>query len=545
MGDYYIPIGFERDEPNLFVGELSDAERTLWKDQRSTLIQTFAQEALGLEPGSKFRAITQQLALKYREAPDKWHSRIRIGRLWGVVQAAIQAAHKAKLPLQTIFLFVTDQQPEHPQDTIFASEIVLQWLAIEAPDLFAGDSPQIKLQLQLIRPEVPANDEDELIGEYYNFFQAFDRDEVAYISIKGGTGQMQAALKTQAISANLKAQVILKPDLSVAEVFKGKASECTRVAYWRYQQAQRYDGIRQLLSRWDFDGAVVLLNSWRDTLQSLIDSQVTDDKHELQNKRDAVVKAIVGLEIAIDCLSLDQESAQKRLKHKRLNKAIDLPFKSTVENYNLLENLYAQGKIYQESRQVPNFLARMGSFYEVSQKCLLEKLGHQYLATDEAGRLFLLAAEVFHADQQLWKKFLEAHRQCLVEQDWKEWKFEPGYRWDFNRSRTLELKNRFIKRSFLEALIQQQYGNRYHDRPKLSLWSQLDFWYDRRNGVIHGSQGISGNKIKGLSKPKNACEYEQILAVMQDIMSEINLSSSANEYYIYSQIREWTLSCLK
>ncbi|NJL21661.1 MAG: hypothetical protein HC895_13895 [Leptolyngbyaceae cyanobacterium SM1_3_5] len=414
MGDYYLPIGFERDEPNLLIEKLSEAEKTLWKDQRSTLIQTFAQETLGLEAGSKFRAITQQLALQYREAPNEWHSQIRIGRLWGVVQAAIQAADKAKLPLQTIFLFVTDQQPEHPQDTVYALEIVLQWLAIEAPNRFAGDSPQIKLQPQLIRPEVPANDEDELIGEYYNFFQTFDRDQVAYISIKGGTGQMQAALKTQAISANLKAQVILKPDLSVAEIFKGEASKCRRVAYWRYQQAQRYDGIRQLLSRWDFDGAVVLLNGWRETLQSLIDSQVTDDKHELQNKRDTVVKAIVGLEVAIDCLSLDQESAQKRLKHRRLSKAIDLPFKSTLENYGLLENLYAQGKIYQDSRQVPNFLARMGSFYEVSQKCLLEKLGNSYLETDGAGRLLLLAAEVSQTNQPLWKKFLEVHHSVLL-----------------------------------------------------------------------------------------------------------------------------------
>ncbi|NJL21662.1 MAG: hypothetical protein HC895_13900 [Leptolyngbyaceae cyanobacterium SM1_3_5] len=107
------------------------------------------------------------------------------------------------------------------------------------------------------------------------------------------------------------------------------------------------------------------------------------------------------------------------------------------------------------------------------------------------------------------------------------------------------LKDRFIKHSFLEALIQQQYGDRYHDRPKLTLWYQLDFWYDRRNGIIHGSQGISENKIKGLAKPKIACEYEQILAVMREIMSEVGSSPSADEYYIYSQIREWTLNCLK
>jgi hypothetical protein len=129
-------------------------------------------------------------------------------------------------------------------------------------------------------------------------------------------------------------------------------------------------------------------------------------------------------------------------------------------------------------------------------------------------------------------------------------KFRPGAHWDFNRFRTLPLKDRFIKRSLLQAIIEHQYENRYHDRPKLALWSKLDFWYNCRNSIIHGAQGINEDRMKRLPKQypgeaKDACGYEEILSVMRDILSEVGTSTFTNDYYLYAQIRDWALDRLK
>lgn len=548
---YFIPIGFDRNEPNEKDESLNASEAAAWhRDQRNDAIRAFAKE-IGSKTTS-FRDLTAAIKAAYPDDPQAWQSRIRITRIWGVIRAALRSKHR----VDQVCLFVTDQPNQHASDTVNAFDIIQLWLA-HCREPFLKSNPQLTLKKCPVPAEIAAIDEDKLLDYYYQILQGFDLDEVLFVSVKGGTPQMQTALKIQAIAADFKTQIFLEPQLSVQAILKGTASDCKSIAYWRYHQTQRYAAVRQLLDRWDFDGAVVLLRSWRETLQSLIDSKVTDDKHELQDKRDAIVQAVIELEVAIDCFSLDQEAAQKRFKHKRLDKANELPFKATVDKYDLLQNLYAQCKIYQESRQVPNFLARMGSFYEASQLQLLEDLGRKYLRKDKAGRLFLLAEKLFKDNLQLWNKFLEKHRLCneigMKYRDWSgDKKYKLGYQWNFDYFNELELKGRFIRQSLLEALVEHQYSNGDDDRPKLTLWSQLDFWYDYRNRVIHGSEGINEDKMKQLLKEqarsfeaKNACKYEEILPVMQDIMRQVDIVVSADDYYIYSQIKKWALYCLK
>ncbi|MDX2232443.1 MAG: hypothetical protein NW220_22625 [Leptolyngbyaceae cyanobacterium bins.349] len=359
VDDYYLPIGFDREERNLKPPESVQA---LW-EHRTKKVRAIAQAELGIDLSGKddrswFRAVSGELWERYQQAPEIWHERIRIGRLLGVIQAARQSA-----PVLDIHLVVTDQPPSetegYPSDTRHAFDIIQFWLKREFPKLMKDSKPQLRLTREAIT--FKAVNQDLLFDYYDRLLNQFDPDQAMYISVKGGTPQMQTALKIQAIATAGKVPIFLEPQPHVMRILEGKASECDRVAYWRYQQSQTYRSVRQLLMRWDFDGAATLLTEWNQTSKQLIDIQVKDERQKLKQHQKQVQQVLTGMQIAVDCLNLDRAAAQKATA--ALQQDNQVPIKATFDDDDLLKNLYAQCQIYYQLNQVANFLPRMGSFY--------------------------------------------------------------------------------------------------------------------------------------------------------------------------------------
>jgi hypothetical protein len=545
VGDYYLPIGFERIEPNLQLPERDDLKQ-LW-NQRTEKVRAIAQSELDIDLSGKddrawFRQVSEKLWERYQQTPEVWHDRIQMGRLLGVIETARQAG---SLPLH-IHLVVTDQpQSEtqgHPSDTVHIFDIIQCWLKRQFPQWMTDANPE----LHLIREAITfkAVDQDRLFDYYDRLLNQFDPDETVYVSVKGGTPQMQTALKIQAIAAAGKAPIFVEPKPDVARILEGKPSKCDRVAYWRYQQSQTYRSVRQLLTRWDFDGAATLLEEWDQTSKKLIDIKVKDERQKLKQHQRQVQQVLAGMRIAVDCLNLDLDTARKASSQslklaEALKLADQMPFKAALDHYDLLKNLYAQCQIYQELNQIANFLARMGSFYEATQKRLIQHLhGENYTQG-----ITLLTGKFEEERPQAWEEFLKIHWNLIQERRWEDDRFKPGRRWFHDRS--LNLGNRFIKRSFIKALIADRYQNRYSDRPSLVPWEKLDFWYEQRNDIIHSSEGVSVERVKALTQRQTtACAYDQILTVMAQIMSMLKLELLEGEVYLYGSIREWAIAQL-
>lgn len=87
-----------------------------------------------------------------------------------------------------------------------------------------------------------------------------EEKELMLISVKGGTNQMKTALQLQGISVSaFKRLLFINPLLSIPSVFAGQPSSCELESYWRYMRTHKYQTIRLLLERWDFDGAIQIL----------------------------------------------------------------------------------------------------------------------------------------------------------------------------------------------------------------------------------------------------------------------------------------------
>jgi hypothetical protein len=538
IGDRFFPIGFDRAERNLQTPDSGSLDAELWNN-RTTRIREMARNDLGMELRDlkerelpPFREITQALLEAYQRDPQTWHPRIRISRIWGV----IETARASKFLLKEVYLFVTDQPKTEKQgyslDTIHAYGIIKCWIQHEFPKWGKAEEPGFVLKQETI--DFKAVDEDRLFDDYYNFFQRFDRNEPLFISVKGGTPQMQTALRTQAIAADFKTQIFLEPKPDVARILRGEPSECDRIAYWRYQQTQKHHAVSRLLERWDFDGAVVLLQDWQETLQSLIDAQVTDENQSLQQRRSLIGQVFLGLETAVDCFNLDHPSALKQWQ------AIDdtqskRSIQAMLENYNLPQALYAQCRIYQNLGEIAHFLARMGSFYEVAQLRAIKRLGgQQYLDPGKASKPTVLLRQLKRQNESLWRSIPENYRIK-----------------DGSEKREMSLYNRFLKKDYLKALM-----SNFSNSPagiNLSLWDQLDFWYDVRNDITHGSKGVNRQRIQEIyadreNRDHHACAYDEILEVMADILRQVSSSplaeKSLEDFYIYSTIRDWAIAQL-
>lgn len=540
--DYYVPI-FERDEPNEEKSSLTPEQLEVWEQRNKYIAEGVCRElnVAVTEKDNKgkkyfdfsFRELTDKLRSAYQQNPDFWHSRICPSRIGGAIAEA-----KNQFAVQQVYIFVTNQKPPHKDDTIYLFDILKDWFQREIPD--------INLICEQIPAEIPANDQDKLLDYFYDFFQQnISYDSTLLVNIKGGTPQMQTALRMQAISYPTRHLMFIDPQFSIGQTFAGKFSTCKLNPYWRYMRVQKYQTVQQLLERWDFEAAKQILNQWLETLEYFSKFDILD----IAESKKTIEVVIQALEIAICYFNLDDVGARKIIISNSLDS-----FKQFATNYDKLLNLYTQCRIYWELNEVANFLSRMSSFCEETLHHLIDKLGglKYFDRVNYPNDWYLDKGRV---EAKLWRYFAENE-----EQDNEKFK-----NWDFQRKPKYRLPGRFSKWNFVDAMIS------FRDRPKeIRSWEAisnslnlLDYWVDKRNELIHSASGVSKQSmVEFLAKDREndeeltACDRDNILTEITNIGRQtsqllnqakspyIGLDSKV-KYYIYSDVKEWAIERLK
>ncbi|MGY2793541.1 hypothetical protein ACVWVQ_000590 [Thermostichus sp. MS-CIW-36] len=535
--EYYIPVGFDRDEPNEVAEDLTEDEKVIWeRNSREDFIANGLCKELGVEVRGQgrnaysFRELTEKLLAAYQREPDFWQERIRPGRIWGVIHTAIE-----EFSVKKINIFVTNQNPPQHQDTCFLFEIIKRWIErhLQREDI---------LFLKRVIPQnVKPNQQDLVLNEYYRFFvDEIDSNEVVLVSTKGGTPQMQTALRLQSITADIPKLLFLDPVLSKQKVLRGEPSPCTRTSYWQYQRTQKYRVVMQLLERFDFAGACQVLKSWQSILSFQIEQGVVS-KSQLHSSRKLVDDAIRGLQVADSLMNLDIEAARASKKEMNLDISLDLDTRinQAIGNHSILLNLYSQCKIYKQNQQISHFLSRMSSLCEEILDEVIEKLG---------GRQYLKSATVgSRVEIREIKRLLPQDQLGLLD--------SLDY---FKDGEYAKILYRASKLSFLAILlaIRKNVGKNgaCEDKSLSDLKEKIDsleFWIRKRNEMIHDSQGFSSNRISELNKEakqKGACPYENILKVLADILISPLLKLpnidkqrliTDDDLYLYTDLKTW------
>ncbi|MFM6632400.1 MAG: hypothetical protein ACKPI8_21090 [Microcystis panniformis] len=549
--NFWLPFGF-RDEPNVDETGLTEQpeKETAWKKREQLIVELLETQSSLLDLKEIIRQkkiktyhlknLTSQLHQLQHSKNDvaQPHNQIqlKVGRLLGIVKTAYE-----KFQARKVYLFVTDQpsskeEVEH-QDTVYLFELLKKLLEEEIRNWQQADGIDSHLIIEkvTISQEISAVDQDKLLMEYYNFFNTLDSQEEILISIKGGTPQMQTALRIQAIASNIQKQIFLEPKLVVKDLLEGQASKCEPDCYWQYMRNQKYQTVKLLLQkRWDFDGARVILKDWQETLIYLA-KQVPKIASDTQKEQEKLTEVIKKLNLAVSCFNLDKNAVRDNEK---------------MEHNFFWLNLYTQCRIYWGLDEIANFLIRLSSFYEVTLNELIMGLrGQKYLRNNNQNQY--LAFVINKASQEFCNKFEE---------------LEPDFKRIKRRDFLYKLENRYSKRNFVQTLIEIDHPDR------LELWQQilaslvkLDYWFDNRNALIHSGRGVSvqtminqleedkrnwtDDKDKYKPNPDKACHPNNILGEVLNIAVHtyqlLGQKSSPyvgwdknTPYYLYSQLRD-------
>ncbi len=556
--NYYLPIDYLSNEANIGekIAKLEPNLQKLWdyKTQRN-YIETILYPQLGFPVGVKqtSRKLTQIVWEKYQANEILWHPRIKPARIWGVIQKAIG------LGATKGYIFVTNQvtpqNPEgHEKDTIYMYEILLKWLELE--------NIPFKIERKLIDSTIDANRLEPLLSDYEKHLKEIanvdklnllsaelqPKNDLVMASIKGGTGTMVTALQIQAIDSNFKNLVFIDPELNLENILKGEPSECKLTLYWRHLRSQKYDTVRQLLLRWDFDGAILILDDWQKNLD-LLPSGIVDETN-IEASKIAIESANAALNLGLSFINLDRAKTKNILT---LNPAISV-LSELEHNYEPWLNLYAQCRIYWELNQVANFLSRLTSFYEELLNYLIIILGgSKYFVGD----FYDLQLQKSLFETKFWDVF---YPYASKDSKFKNHDFEKTNYW---------LKDRWGKSRLVTALVE------FHEKESAD-WEyikesllMLEYWVKKRNKMIHLAKGISKTTMWEMleldrestdKQVKNeaiqACNPDEILQVMSEICSVtfellglddkscLGYDSTA-PYYIYSDIIDWVLHHLE
>lgn len=549
---YYLPIRFDRNEPNLDESQLTEEEKIVWDQEyrQSDVIDKLCPE-LGVETNPEgrekffFRDFTEKLWAAYEQDEEKWHSRISPGRLQGVVSTA-----KNQFQARSAFIFATDQPQEQKDDSIYLFKILKKWFWRE-------------MEFELIPKYIPSDTDDfavnldQLLDFYYRFFHELDSQEEILVSIKGGTPQMQNALRLQAVSSTIPKQLFVEPKLSVKNILAGQPSQCQLTAYWKYMRNQKYQTVQQLLDRWDFDGAINILKSWHSIL-TFLDNKDVLRKGEIKQSRKRLDLVIAGLSIARSLFNLDIKGGRSIINDDKtdqssLNQYFRFSDFLDEENYDSLLNLYTQCCIYYELSQTANFLARVGSFYENAIIRLIEKRGgYQYL---DQWKINV---------NQLQNKIGNPLLQEFQKLEGKD-SLENSYSIKFSR---------YSKRNYLDILIKHRAQTNSNLQSDLDNWNQhqfqfsgktfngvlgllkaLDYWIEKRNDLVHNAEGLSQVRINDFNRdrPQEACTYDDIIPILTEILKNSLVALNRNyrqefvennHYYIYSNAKESAIALL-
>lgn len=591
----YLPIGFDRKEPNESLQGLSPTEKKLWESRERYIAKLLCKELgvtvlereqrNGISYEFNFRELTKKILDAYLTDPSEWENRLRPGRIGGVLLEA-----KNKYKVKDVYVFVTDQNPPQPGDSIYLFEILDRWTKRKNWDL--------TLHRILLDPTKRANDQDLMLDEYYRFFRKLSVSEEILVSIKGGTPQMTTAIKVQTFSASVRQHLFLDPLLDIKKLLDGEYSSCQPASYWQYRRSQKYQTVQLLLNRWDFDGASQVLQDWQKTVEHLIGVGVvgtnTSEKSENANisQHKAVIEsANAALKMAVGYLNLDRTYAETQASS--VGGLADL-----MKSYNHQMNLYTQCCLFWQVDRIADFLTRMGSFYEETLHELIRSLGREqyfdrqrypddwYLDTKKLlSQNHSLAQEFYRLEGLLNFSALASqidYQNCLENGIWqtpiKASKKKPGF--------LFKLPGRLTKRNFVAALV---YHNNAPGNEKFLACQEmiknmqaLDYWCAKRNQLIHGAKGVSKLRMQEALKEdrqlvknkqmknediKNtvphACDANQILTQMARIAGSTltlmgttqppsamypdtadYLDPNQEPYYLYSDIRQWVIDTL-
>ena len=637
IGDRFLPVGFDRTEPNENREALTAEDEQIWNGRLNIVRANLCAE-LAVTVTQKrdreifsFRELSQKLWEAYQQEPDHWHHRLYLGRILGSIDRAISmGASKAHI-------FVTDQKPRsHEQDTVYLFYILQKWLEIERPNF--------TIEAEVIPETVTPNDADALLNFYYfkfielttalsdrqldvknlkigqivkgevSGFQDYGvfltlpnnikglipiakvsqefmtpaklkqkyyigekiqgqitkikedgklefstRDlpsthEVILVSIKGGTPQMVEALKLQAMSvASSQRLFLIDTKANIQRILSGQTSECQLTAHWRYVRSQKYETVKQLLGRWDFDGAIAILRDWQDYLDILIAERVIDFE-DVKHNLEGLIPIIKALEIARAYFNLDIKTVDNILgEYPFANDANFKPEKilsdyKHFKQYRVL-HMFTLSRVYWQLDQMFSFLSGVFSCCDVA----IEHLIYKYCSPKEFGCFSFDTSylNLQQSKQQLGDRFW----QMFVKLEDNEW--NPR-RHELTGDQEYRLASRYNKRNFIEALIWARGSSQ-----DIAAWDslksnflQLDFWGNKRNKFVHSASGISKDLMVSdyeAIKPDQqlrTCHPDRILEIMEEIchsgllgidrrLGDRFASGADADYYIYSEIRDW------
>lgn len=538
--DSYLPIGFDRNEKNAgFKEKPTEDEKAIWEEKDSFIISELCPEldvkvtSINGKDTFSFREFTLKLKEAYEKDRKTWHKRISPGRIAGVLKRATSKPFN----VTEAHIFVSNQNPPQHGDTIYLFDILKLWCEQEFQSL----------NLKKEEINFSAVDQDALFQHYYHFFNGITQTEMILVSIKGGTPQMKEALKIQAMASGIASQLFIEPDLCKTKLLRGKPSECNLTSYWQYMRTQNYQTVNLLLKgRWDFDGSVKILQEWKEYLK-FVTRYKASPQNILISSIINVNKVITALSVAVDCFNLYVPGAKKTLEvhpkrlkaYPELQNFIDWDTQISQSAESQLLNLYTRCRIYWKLEQAANFLASMSSFYEEVLYRVLEIYnGKEFFEGNDSRKWYLSQASVAgKMGQQKWNEL--SSDQCNY------------------RNGRFQLKDRPCKRKFLEELVSYRQQQLQDWATMLDALKRLDYWAKKRNDMIHGASGISIERMHELydqdcNQNPQPCKPDKILEVMAEIcqsplpMLRQNYQKyvGGDDYYIYSQIREWAIAQL-
>jgi hypothetical protein len=538
IGEFFFPVD-NRQEPNL-----NSSENEFWNCRRE-LLREFAETEFGFyipENGnSYFRALTKYLLDEYRKAPEVWFDRIRHGRIEGVIHHAHKEFNACRVYLVVTDQSTPDQLNHHPNDTVYLFDLLKLRFSVTLPN--------VELIKLTIPKSIHPTDQDRLLDYYYARLRTCSGDGWLLVSNKGGTPQMQNALRVQALTSGISKTLFIESELSIEDVLSGQLSECRFTSYWRFTNNFRIQAVKRLLDRWDFDGARVLVQDWQNTLEEMCRYCAIPEERSFN---------LISKTLSCVCmlLCLDHSQAKRCIEANpdlKKNKSFK---KISNGDFDKILDIYSQCKIQQKRGGIPEFLWRMSSFYEAILNelidNLLKKIALRGVVDSSPSGYFLLPKK---APQPLLSVF-EKSEDLRLHEDKK-----------------YKLESRPTKINFVEAFIEydRHSGNRLFavasEWEKLkSLLQKLDYWARQRNQLIHNVKGLSYESMNELlwkdrkssdnrnkyelQMLKDACDSADILDVMWESYQTYKkcLKPSAgknttrdNEFYIYSEIRDWII----
>jgi hypothetical protein len=554
----FLPLWY-RSEPSENETQESWVNRSqIIVNKLCSELEVETREAQGRKIPFEFIKLTEKLFHAYKQEPDKWKNRLYPSRLLGIIEKA-----QEKFDISQINVFVTKQEPLFESDSLFLFEILHKWFKEEKA---------IELKPKFIPGTIDlSKDADSLSDYYYKQIQDIASTEIILISRKGGTPAMINALSQQIALSSIDRKIILiDPEFVVDKVLSGEPSPCKLTSYWKYIRIQKYETVQQLLERWDFDGAKVILKKWQEYIKDLIDLGVIDK--EIQNNNSFLLKNFKVLDLTCAYFNLDSSgsSSYKIKKNEDLGIFSDFEYKDSDR----LPNLYAQCLIFGEINQVANFLFRLACFGEEVLHYLIENLDSaKYFDKKKHPDNWVLRYNLKNIQHDLWLNFRELEEKTNFTKTFENWLKECN---------TYKLSSRYSQRNFLEALIKYK-----GDKKKINLWNEIcddlekiDYWVDLRNRLTHSAEGVSKegmskifqkdlrdfekakadadkkekqvdyNNYPSINKNVSwACKRDEILNLMRNIKQNAEKLGNYNsrfdsDYFIYDEVRKQVIEDL-